>query len=38
LHHFFQQYIKLQEKIDVAEDSVEFQDENKIVRVWSDYP
>jgi hypothetical protein len=24
LHHFFQQYLKLQKKIDVAEDSVEF--------------
>jgi hypothetical protein len=34
LHHFFQEYLKLQKKIDVAEDSVEFQDEDKIVRVW----
>jgi hypothetical protein len=33
-HNFFQQYLKLQEKIDVAEDSVEFKDEDKIVRVW----
>jgi hypothetical protein len=38
LFHFFQQYLKLQEKIDVAEDSLEFQDEDKIVRAWSDYP
>jgi hypothetical protein len=26
--------LKLQEKIDVSEDSVEFKDEDKIVRVW----
>jgi hypothetical protein len=38
LHHFFEQYLKLQEKIDVAEDSVEFKDEDKTVRVWGDYP
>jgi hypothetical protein len=31
--HFFQQYMKLQEKIDVAEDSNEFQMEDKILRV-----
>ncbi|KAM0823600.1 hypothetical protein ACQ4PT_070767 [Festuca glaucescens] len=38
LHNFFQQYLKLQEKIDVAEDSVEFKDEDKIFRLWGDYP
>ena len=32
LHHFFQKYLKLQEKIDVAEDSVEFKDEDKTLR------
>jgi hypothetical protein len=38
LHHFFEQYLKLQEKINVAEDSVEFMDEDKTFRVWGDYP
>ncbi|XP_051205894.1 protein FAR1-RELATED SEQUENCE 5-like [Lolium perenne] len=38
LHHFFEQYLKLQEKINVAEDSVEFLDEDKTFRVWGDYP
>ncbi|KAM0851065.1 hypothetical protein ACQ4PT_052676 [Festuca glaucescens] len=38
LHKFFEQYLKLKEKIDVAEDSVEFKDENKIFRLWGDYP
>jgi hypothetical protein len=38
LHNFFEQYLKLQEKIDVAEDSVEFKDEDKIFRLWGDYP
>ncbi|KAK1695315.1 hypothetical protein QYE76_012012 [Lolium multiflorum] len=32
LLHFFEQYLKLQEKIDVAEDSNEFQVEDKILR------
>ena len=30
--------MKLQEKIDVAEDSVEFKDEDKTFRPWGDYP
>jgi hypothetical protein len=30
--------LKLQEKIDVAEDSVEFKDEDKVFRLWGDYP
>ncbi|XP_051202239.1 protein FAR1-RELATED SEQUENCE 5-like [Lolium perenne] len=38
MHHFFEQYLKLQEKINVAEDSVEFLDEDKTFRVWGDYP
>ncbi|XP_051201527.1 protein FAR1-RELATED SEQUENCE 5-like [Lolium perenne] len=38
LHHFFEQYLKLQEKINVAEDSIEFLDEDKTFRVWGDYP
>nr|XP_051196017.1 protein FAR1-RELATED SEQUENCE 5-like [Lolium perenne] len=38
LHNFFEQYLKLQEKIDVSEDSVEFKDEDKTVRVWGDFP
>jgi hypothetical protein len=38
LFHFFEQYMKLQEKIDVAEDSNEFVMEDKVLRVWSDYP
>lgn len=38
LFHFFQQYMKLQEKIDVTEDSNEFQMEDKVLRVWGDYP
>ncbi|XP_051222102.1 protein FAR1-RELATED SEQUENCE 5-like [Lolium perenne] len=38
LHNFFEQYLKLQEKIDVAEDSVEFKDEDDIFRLWGDYP
>ncbi|XP_051196839.2 protein FAR1-RELATED SEQUENCE 5-like [Lolium perenne] len=38
LHHFFLQYMKLQEKIDVAEDAVEFKDEDKTLRVWGDFP
>jgi hypothetical protein len=38
LHHFFLQYMKLQEKIDVAEDAVEFKDEDKTLRAWGDFP
>lgn len=38
LFHFFQQYMKLQEKIDVAEDANEYQTEDKVLRVWGDYP
>ena len=30
--------MKIQEKIDVAEDSNEFVGEDRMVRVWSDYP
>ncbi|CAM0952459.1 unnamed protein product [Alopecurus aequalis] len=36
--HFFQQYLKVQEKIDVAEDEGEFEIEDSILRPWSDYP
>ena len=35
---FFKQYMKLQEKIDMAEDSNEFVGQDRIVRLWSDYP
>jgi hypothetical protein len=38
LLHFFEQYLKLQEKIDVAEDSNEFQVEDKILRLWGEWP
>ncbi|CAM0909987.1 unnamed protein product [Alopecurus aequalis] len=38
LMRFFKQYMKLQEKIDVAEDANEFVEEDKTMRVWSDYP
>jgi hypothetical protein len=30
--------MKLQEKIEVAEDSNEFQMEDKVLRMWGDYP
>ncbi|XP_051229485.1 protein FAR1-RELATED SEQUENCE 2-like [Lolium perenne] len=30
--------MKLQEKIDVAEDAVEFKDEDKTLRAWGDFP
>ena len=35
---FFKQYMKLQEKIEVAKDAHEFVGEEKTVRVWSDFP
>ncbi|XP_051201492.1 protein FAR1-RELATED SEQUENCE 5-like [Lolium perenne] len=38
LSHFFEQYMKLQEKIDVAEDSNEFKEEDKIFRFWGEWP
>ncbi|CAM0883369.1 unnamed protein product [Alopecurus aequalis] len=38
LLRFFKQYMKLQEKIDVAEDANEYEDDDKVLRVWSDYP
>ncbi|CAM0882048.1 unnamed protein product [Alopecurus aequalis] len=38
LLRFFKQYMKLQEKIEVAEDGHEFVGEDRTIRVWSDYP
>jgi hypothetical protein len=38
LFHFFEQYMKLQESIDVAVDSNEFKDEDKILRMWGEWP
>ena len=38
LMRFFKQYMKLQEKIDVVEESNEFVEEDRSVRLWSDYP
>jgi hypothetical protein len=38
LHHFFEQYMKLQESIEVAEDSNEFKDEDKVLRCWGEWP
>ncbi|KAK1631537.1 hypothetical protein QYE76_005852 [Lolium multiflorum] len=38
LHHFFLQYLKLQEIIEVAEDSNEFKDEDKVLRCWGEWP
>jgi hypothetical protein len=38
LHHFFLQYLKLQESIEVAEDSNEFKDEDKVLRCWGEWP
>jgi hypothetical protein len=35
---FFQQYMKLQEQIDVVEDAHEFVGDDKTIRLWSDYP
>ena len=34
LNHFLEQYMKLKETIDVAEDSNEFKEEDKILRMW----
>ena len=38
LLRFFIQYMKLQEKIDSAEDSTEFVGIDRTVRLWSDFP
>jgi hypothetical protein len=38
LLRFFQQYMKLQEDIEIHEDVHEFAGEDKIVRLWSDFP
>ncbi|KAM0830253.1 hypothetical protein ACQ4PT_066323 [Festuca glaucescens] len=38
LVRFFKQYMKLQERIDVVEDGHEFNGDDKIVRLWGDYP
>nr|XP_051221892.1 protein FAR1-RELATED SEQUENCE 11-like [Lolium perenne] len=38
LFHFFEQYMKLQESIDLAVDSNEFKDEDKILRMWGEWP
>jgi hypothetical protein len=35
---FFKQYMKLQEYIDMHEDAHEFAREDKIVRLWSEFP
>uniref|UniRef100_A0ACD5WU52 Uncharacterized protein n=1 Tax=Avena sativa TaxID=4498 RepID=A0ACD5WU52_AVESA len=34
----FKQYMKIQEKIDVAEDSYEFEGDDKTFKVWGDFP
>ena len=38
LLRFFKQFMKIQEKIEVAEDAHEFVGEDRTVRVWSDFP
>ncbi|KAM0870715.1 hypothetical protein ACQ4PT_039848 [Festuca glaucescens] len=38
LLHFFEQYMKLQEKIDCTEDHNEFEGDDKTLRVWGDFP
>ena len=38
LLRFFKQYMKLQERIEIAEDAHEFIGEERTVRVWSDFP
>jgi hypothetical protein len=38
LLRFFKQYMKLQEDIEIHEDAHEFAGEDKIVRLWSDFP
>jgi hypothetical protein len=38
LVHFFRQYMKLQEKIEVAEDGNEFEMEEKTLRMWGEWP
>lgn len=38
LLHFFKQFMKLQEQIDVNEDAHTFDGEDKIVRLWGDFP
>jgi hypothetical protein len=35
---FFKQYMKLQEKIDSAEDGHDFMGMDKVVRLWGDFP
>lgn len=38
LLRFFKQYMKLQERIEIVEDSNEFVDEDRTLRPWSDFP
>jgi hypothetical protein len=38
LLHFFKQYMKLREDIAMHEDAHEFAREDKIVRLWSEFP
>ena len=38
LLRFFKQYLKIQERIEIVEDSNEFQGEDKTLRSWSDFP
>ncbi|KAM0828982.1 hypothetical protein ACQ4PT_067178 [Festuca glaucescens] len=38
LVRFFKQYMKLQERINVTEDGHEFDGDDKIVRLWGDFP
>jgi hypothetical protein len=37
LLHFFKHYMKLHERIEIAQDAHEFVGEEKTVQVWSDY-
>jgi hypothetical protein len=38
LFHFFKQYMKLHEDIEIHEDAHEFAGEDKIVRLWTNFP
>jgi hypothetical protein len=38
LFRFFKQYMKLQEMIEIVDDSNEFEAEDKTVRTWSNFP